>query len=130
VDPRKEEILAVERRRCEALDAGDLATLRELTSREYLHVHGDGASETFEEYFADLERVTYRRTERGDLRVRFFGPVAVVTGPHVTTIRRGDGPFLRIVGVWAQVWHDDDGSWKNVLQQNTLTEPVVEVEGP
>jgi Domain of unknown function (DUF4440) len=124
------ELLELERRRCEALGADDLATLRALTSRDYLHVHANGRVEDYDAYFDRLAGNAYRRTDRGDLRIRLHGPVAVVTGTLVTTVRRSElAPLLRITGFATQVWSQEDGAWRHLSFQVTSTEPTVEVEG-
>jgi Domain of unknown function (DUF4440) len=123
------EILELERRRCEALGGDDLETLRALTSPDYLHVHANGLIEDRDAYFDRLGGAVYRRTDRGVLQVRLRGPVAVVTGTLVTTIRRrSEDPLLRITGFATQVWAQEHGSWRHLVFQLTSTEPTVVVD--
>jgi hypothetical protein len=128
--PDRMALLELERQRCEALGNGDSDALRTYTSSDYVHVHGNGRVERFEEYLSRLGSSAYRHTERGDLEVRLHGACAIVTGPLVTSLRRRDGdPLLRITGFATQVWVREGGSWRHVSFQLTTTEPDVEIAG-
>jgi len=123
------ELVELERRRCEAIGAGDADALRQLLSPDYVHIHANGRTEDYGEFFARVGADAFRQTERDDLSVRFYGPVAVMRGRHVTTLRRSaDAPLLRVTGIATQVWVHEDGRWLLVSFQVTPTEPTTEVE--
>jgi hypothetical protein len=73
------QIVALEQQRCEAIGTGDGKTLSELLDEAYVHVHGTGKVDTKAGFIANI-LAHPRRTERGELTVRLYGDIAVVTG--------------------------------------------------
>jgi ketosteroid isomerase-like protein len=72
-------LLALEKRRCEAIAAGDAETLTAMLAEDYIHIHLNGFEDT---RTGHVQRVVKspRRFERGEVKVRVFGDVAVLNG--------------------------------------------------
>ena len=79
------EVLELERRRCAAIGAGDLATLSEVLADDYVHVMGMGVVKDKASYIETI-RNGPRTPERGALRVRLYGDAAVITGDLLNRI--------------------------------------------
>jgi len=73
------ELLALEQRRCAAIGAGDIATLEGLLSADYIHVHMTAAVEYRAGHLQAIAKRP-RTTTRGEIRVRVYGDLAVLTG--------------------------------------------------
>ena len=115
------EILAVEKRRQDALIAGDLASLDELFHESLIHIHAPGVVHTkalLLEHVAT--RQAYLEITRQDLQVRVFGDTAILTGGIVNRMRAPQGGERTIDGVVTQVLHRGaDGRWRFVSFQMT-----------
>lgn len=74
-----ETLTALEAARCHAISSGDLDTLREMLTEDYAHVHMTGRVDDRAGHLAAVA-ARPRRTERGDLLVRVYGDLAVITG--------------------------------------------------
>lgn len=122
-DELTEEVLDLERRRCQALTDADLETLRAMTSPDYVHIHATGRIETREEYLESLSSSPPREAKRGDTAVRTRGNVAILTGPYQATIRPGGAPPREISGIATSLWAHADAGWRIVcFQVTTLLE--------
>lgn len=109
-----QEIMALERRRVEALIAGDVAALEKLMADDLVHVHGNGQLDDKAGYLHGVEtRYRFHSVERGDLSVRAYGDVAVVVGPlrQIVSVEGVEKPS-RISAVATQTWVRSGGSWK------------------
>ena len=75
----RDELLALEQRRCAAISAGDIDSLRGLLSDDYVHVHMNAAVDDRAGHLDGVARRP-RQTTRGELVVRVYGELAVLTG--------------------------------------------------
>lgn len=115
------DILAVEKRRQDALIAGDIDVLDALFEDSLIHIHAPGLVHT---KALLLEHVAVRRAyieiTRQDLLLRTFGDTAVLTGGIVNRMHAPDGGERTIDGVVTQVLHrGEDGQWRFVSFQMT-----------
>jgi ketosteroid isomerase-like protein len=115
------ELDAVERRRQQALVDVDLDTLDELFDDTLVHIHAPGLVHDKAQL---LEHTATRRPylgiTRGDLLVRLFGDVAVVTGPITNRLRTAEGGERTLAGVATQVLRrGPEGGWRYVSFQMT-----------
>lgn len=115
------EILAIEKRRQDALVAGDPGALDEIFEDSLIHIHAPGLVHT---KALLLEHVAVRRAyieiTRQDLLVRVFGDTAVITGGIVNRMHAPGGGERIVDGVVTQVLHrGDDGHWRFVSFQMT-----------
>ncbi len=83
-----DDLLELERRRCAAIAAGDVETLRELLSPRLVHVHTRGNRDSLESYL-DYVTTTIEILEvrRFDLEVERYGDCAVMTGGQINVAR-------------------------------------------
>ena len=81
------ELLELERRRCEAINAGDIEALKSLLSEDYVHVHMNAAVDDLAGHLEGIGKRP-RQTTRGQIQVRVYADFAVLTGEltnHMTT---------------------------------------------
>ena len=111
------QILELERRRCAALMAGDIAALGELVSDDLVHIHGNGAADDRAGYLKGVaDKYRFHDVRRGDLTVRAYGDWAVVTGRLTQTIVVvGSEERHAIEAMTTQTWVRDGDGWR----QNT-----------
>lgn len=117
-----DELLQLEQRRCDAIAAGDIATLRELLSPTLRHVHTRGNQDSLESYLAYLsERVEILQVRRRDLVVSVYDGCAVMTGRQTNTARpRGsEAEPIEVEAEVMQVWVKTGERWQQVAFQAT-----------
>ena len=112
-----------ERLRCAALLNHDLDRIRNLLLPEYQHTHANGHKEDFDSYMKFLQGpVRYKSVERSDLKVRLYGPVAVMNGVLSVVVIPGEGAApvslsFRVLQVWCEV----DAKWRLGAYQATIS---------
>lgn len=116
-DTVRDEIIALEKRRCAALTAGNIEAVRELMADDLVHIHGNGAMDDKAGYLKGVEtKYVFHCIERGDLNIRVYGDVAVVVGPLEQTVSvRGVDKLNQIKAIATQTWVRSGTGWK----QNT-----------
>lgn len=108
-----EAIHAAERRRGEALVAGDFDALLSLLSPTLSHTHMPGNTQDLEAYMRfTREDIVFLDIGRSDLDVRLFGSTAIMTGRMDSVIRivasqQVVTPRSQVL----QVWRRQDGGW-------------------
>ncbi len=111
----------------EAWARGDTDTLRALLSPSYTHNDAFGAHLPFSDWLAYASKRAGRATQIAfrDVKTRYFGDVAIVTGYNDLsgggTAAPGDTKDLTIV--FTQVWRRENGRWLREAFQAT---PVVD----
>lgn len=117
----RDDILASETRRQEALIAKDLEALDELFDEALVHVHAPGEVHTkalLLEHVAT--RGVYLQITRGELKVRVIGDVAVVTGPITNRMKAPGGGERTLSGEVTQVLRrTSSGRWTFISFQMT-----------
>jgi ketosteroid isomerase-like protein len=108
-----------------AIEAGhayaqrDLAALERLTAEDYIQTDVRGGVLSRAEW---LDFVKNRKSdltvETGDIQVRYYGDVAVVTGRWKYTSKGSDGDS-ESYSHWTSVWTRNTGDWKRSVFQNT-----------
>jgi ketosteroid isomerase-like protein len=118
MDAEVEQLLDLERRRCAAISSGDVEGLGQLLSDDYLHIHMTGATD---DRAGHLEAVAARpRTPvRGDVRVRIYGDLAILTGDLANHMNSSDAPGRVVHAHCHQVAVRRDGRWRFVAIQLT-----------
>jgi ketosteroid isomerase-like protein len=111
------EIHDLEKQRCAALIAGDIAALDALMADDLVHIHGNGHIDDKAAYLKGVEtKFIFHRIERGDLNVRVYGAVAVVIGTLSQSVSvRGIDKKNEIKALTTQTWIHGSAGWK----QNT-----------
>jgi hypothetical protein len=109
-------LIALEHARCAAISSGDRAALEELTGDEVSFTHSTGFTEDRAAHLDSLGAYERQLTRGDDLKVRFYGDTAVMTGTlkaHFPKAGLGDSPVdfdCHAIGVWVK----QDQSWKHV----------------
>lgn len=112
----REQLLAAEERRQRALIAVDLDTLAELFDDSLVHIHAPGVVHTkamLLEHTAT--RQAYLEITRGELNIRQFGDIAIMTGSITNRMRAPGGGERTLSGEVTQVLRrDESGAWRFV----------------
>jgi hypothetical protein len=112
------ELVELERRRCAAISAGDVAALEALLSEDYVHVHMNAAVDDRAGHLEGVARRP-RQTTRGELLVRVYGELAVLTG-ELTNQMVAPGQEPRVMRAYChQVAVRRAGAWRFVSTQLT-----------
>lgn len=113
-------LLELETRRQHALLAGDVAALAEMFDDSLVHIHAPGVTHTKAQMLEHVgTRRAYVNIERGELLVRVFGDIAILTGDITNRLRNPDGSERTVSGVVTQVARNVAGTWKFVSFQMT-----------
>lgn len=115
------DLLAVEERRRQALIEVDLESLDELFDDSLIHIHAPGLTHTKAQLLEHTAtRKAYLAIERGELLIRVFGDVAVITGEITNRLRTPGGGERELKGVATQVLRRaESGAWRFVSFQMT-----------
>lgn len=122
-----ESVRAAEQRRAQAVSSRDVATLRQLISRDYYHVETRGRARTKTEFLQLLTRDEYefRSYEVDDTEIRMLdnGQAALVTGRFRAAAQGADGP-RDLRGRYVRMWVLGPEGWRNTMQQTTEIRPL------
>lgn len=112
------ELLELETRRCAAISAGDIETLKSLLSDDYVHVHMTAAVDDRAGHLRAVAKRP-RTTSRGEIHVRIYGDLAVLTG-ELTNQMPVPGQEPRAVRAYChQVAVRQAGAWRFAFFQLT-----------
>jgi ketosteroid isomerase-like protein len=114
-------ILAVEDQRIRALVDLDMATLDILFAEDLVHIHSSGLVHDKQGILAHIERNrAFRNVERGALKLRQYGDVALLSGPIINHMESNGQPFT-LTGIVTQALRKEQGRWRFIHFQFTLT---------
>ena len=115
------ELLAVEERRRVALLAVDIPALDELYDDSLVHIHAPGITHNKAQLLEHVAvRQAYLDMTRGELNIRVFGDVAIMTGRLVNRLIGPDGVERILGGPVTQVLRrGEDGTWRFLSFQMT-----------
>lgn len=128
VDPKRtadeKALVQLETEWSAAILAADLATLERILADDFVQVGAFGSFDK-KQAIADLRSGKYKVTSMSpprDMKVRFFGDVAVVTGAgeEKSTFQ---GKDTSGTWVWTDVWVKRKGKWQAVASQATPVSP-------
>lgn len=108
-----EAVLARERQRVAALEAGEFDRLADMLSPTMTYTHSSGAVDTREAYLATLRsgRVVYRQVKHSDLKVRLAAPgVAILNGRSDVVVTSG-GKDDQVPLQFTIVYVERGGQW-------------------
>ena len=113
-DAVRQEIERLEAKRIEALTSGDVAALGALMAEDLVHIHGNGHMDGKADYLDGVEnKYTFHRIERGDLKIRVYGDIAIVNAPLTQSVSvNGIDKINEISAVVTQSWVRGDEGWK------------------
>ena len=115
----EKDILALEDKRYAAMIARDEAALAACFSDDLLYVHSSGLVDTKTSYLAAIKagKFRYRKCDRFEEKVRFYGDTALVTGRAVFEAEVEGAPrTLRLR--YLNVWTNTAAGWKFVGWQS------------
>jgi len=120
------QLVALEKRRADAIVQRNMPVLRELMDRYYRHVESRGRVRSKTELLTALERGEFLfqmyENESAEVQVLPGGKAAVVAG--VFRSQQKGGKLFR--GRYVHVWvHEPDG-WKNTFHQGTEIRPAAD----
>jgi len=119
-----DEIMALERKRCDAIAKSDLAALAEVLAEDYLHVFGSGTTGDKQAYIDGI-KAGPRVPERSNLSVRVYGDVAILNGDLLNNLNFPDRQRRVIDAFVTQVARKGtDGQWRFVSFHLTPKRPV------
>lgn len=116
----REEILAADARRFEAMIRVDQAALNGLLADDLTYTHSSGQLESKAQFLESLraEKIRYLSAERSDVAVRLYGDTAVVTGrAQIKAVLGGQEAVLPLR--FTEVWVKSGGAWKLTAWQST-----------
>ena len=110
----RQEIEELEDRRLAALTSGDVDTLDALMAEDLIHVHGNGTIDGKAAYLDGVRnKYKFHKIARGDLIMRIYGDVVIVTGPlHQVVSVNGIDKINEISAVTTQSWVRAGTGWK------------------
>jgi ketosteroid isomerase-like protein len=110
------QLLDLEQRRCAAISAGDIATLKAMLTDDYVHVHMTGRVDDRDGHLkAVADRP--RWTERGELLVRVYGDLAILTGELTNLVVAPNGQVNATRAYCHQVAVRQNGAWRFISTQ-------------
>jgi ketosteroid isomerase-like protein len=117
----RDEVIAMEKRRTDALVAGDVAAMAELIADDFVYIHSNSEIDDRESYLTlfGSGKLKYRRFEHRGIRVRQFGDVVILNALTELEVPREPSPMtlrVRSTSTWARL----DGRWRQVLWHATL----------
>ena len=120
-EPAIREVRAAEARRCSAIGQRDREALNDVLSDDLTYLHSTGLLERKDDYIMTSIAGTPRSVERGEIDVRLFGDVAVVTGDYEVRVEPDaespEGTVVEATGL--QVWVRREGKWRLTAHQGT-----------
>lgn len=121
-----DDLKALEAQRCAAISAGDTEALRALLTEDYVHVHMTAAVDDREGHLNAVASRP-RTATRGDLTVRVYGDLAVITG-ELTNHMAPPGQEPRAIRAFChEVAVRSGGGWRFAAIQLT---PLAERAAP
>jgi ketosteroid isomerase-like protein len=113
-------ITDLEHRRANAVIHRDLAELDKITSRDSVRILPTGALETKSQLLSDLKAgvLTYDSIDVGEISVRIYGDIAVVTGRSEFRGKRDGKPFAGRCR-FSRIWKRGNSGWQETLFQLT-----------
>ncbi|MHA6766977.1 nuclear transport factor 2 family protein [Sphingobium ummariense] len=111
-------VLDLERRRIEAVNAGDADAIEPLLSDDIVQVHANGRLDN-KATLLEIERMARRTIEARNPKVRLYGNMAIMTGPAVHHFEANGEPATVEIYI-TQVAAKTDGQWRFVSVHASL----------
>jgi hypothetical protein len=115
----REEVLAAEAKRFDALVKRDIEAVNQLMADDLIYTHSSGVRQTKAEVFSLFSsgRIVYKSIEASDQHVRVVGNVGVITG--AIRLVYNDGTDHLIDSVYTDVYVKRDWRWQLLAWQST-----------
>jgi len=120
-DPRESKLMVLERLWNEAQVNRDSAALDALVSSRFVNTEWDGELSDKQKFLADIKDPRFKPSQANiqDLKMNFFGEMAVVTGVYHTAGTYQGKPYDH-VGRFTDTWVLDQGKWQCVASHTSL----------
>ncbi|RYF68289.1 MAG: nuclear transport factor 2 family protein [Cytophagaceae bacterium] len=105
--PQHKLLRSLDRKRFDALIEKDTVALGQLLANDLLYTHSSGVVESKQEFIHSIAvgRWNYQSIDTDSVAVRFYGPVAILTGRARVTLLIADKP-TPITMMYTDVWHN------------------------
>ncbi len=105
--PRHDLLRSLDTQRFTAQVQKDSLALNRLLANDLVYTHSSGVVETKQQFIHSLVsgRWNYQAIEADSVTVRFYGPVAILTGRARVTLLMGDKP-TPVIMIYTDVWHE------------------------
>jgi ketosteroid isomerase-like protein len=113
-----EDVFSADKRRRQAILAGDRIQLEALLTDDYRYVHASGKVENRQEYLNTITPGKFLSLETEEPELRSFGDVCVMLGA-INLRRMADGQIVEKRHQFTGVWINDGGRWKLSVFQNS-----------
>src|ERR1700739_1588026 len=120
-EPRESKLLVLERLWNEAQVNRDSSALDALVSSRFVNTEWDGEGSDKQKFLADIKDPLFKPTLANiqDVKMNFFGDMAVVTGVYHTQGTYHGKPYDHI-GRFTDTWVFDLGKWQCVASHTSL----------
>lgn len=120
-DPREGKLLVLERLWNEAQVNRDSSALDALVSSRFVNTEWDGEISDKQRFLADIKDPLFKPTLTNiqDVKMNFFGDMAVITGIYHTQGTYHGKPYDH-VGRFTDTWFFDLGKWQCVASHTSL----------
>ena len=117
----KEDILALENRRYNAMVAADTSELNALLADDLIYTHSNAVVDNKKSYVDGIVggRWAYSAAARPEENIEVFGDCARVTGHVRLTLKNADGSTRQVNGRFLNLWLKRDGKWQMAAWQST-----------
>lgn len=122
----RNQVLAVEQVRLEAMLEGDVVALSRITGDDYVHVESNGTRRNKTQFLRGLQTAEYRFESFviDENSVVVHGETAIVTGSYRNRIRTPAGLLPVKHARHMRIYVRRDGEWINVAHQATAISPA------
>jgi len=119
--PLREEVLALERKRADAMVREDVETLATLLADDLSYTHSDGRRDTKESFLGLVAApaIRYLGVDYSNQEVVDCGDAVVVRGTARIRLLREPGEALDYLVLFLDIWARRDGRWQTVGWQAT-----------
>jgi ketosteroid isomerase-like protein len=120
-DPRESKLIVLERLWNEAQVNRDSAALDALVSSRFVNTEWDGEISDKQKFLADIKDPRFKPSQANiqDIKMNFFGDMAVVTGVYHTAGTYQGKPYDHM-GRFTDTWVLDGGKWQCVASHTSL----------
>ena len=121
ISARREEILALDRKRADAMVRQDIETLARLLADDLSYTHSDGRTDTKESFLSLISgsAIRYLGVDYSNQEVTDCGDAVIVRGIARMTLLRDPGGAEDYSVLFLDVWARRDGRWQTVGWQAT-----------
>jgi len=120
-DQVEQMLLGWEQEWVDAYLTGDLSALERILADDFIYTIDDGTVQDKASFIAlgADDPISYTRYDLGEMSVRWYADVVVITGTASSVGTDADGDTVSGAGVWTNVFVQRDGQWQCVVGHST-----------